>query len=261
MEKVRGFTLIEILVALTLSAVLVMGIANLFSINRRVAIDETADSTLEGNMRLAMTDITRTLRHNGYGVPGADMDTWVSWVTGFTATPMIVQGATASDPDTISVAHCALVTVTEFSADAAADDTTFSVTSATGIDAANNRLLMLDSEETVQVVSVTGTTIGIDTDVVLAGQQGLSRDYPAGTPICRVGVKTYSVDLTTSTLQVDFNDGAGPQVLAGEITDMQVVAVGGDSFAVTFSGQSGTLSPTTGTYASRSRSATISPRN
>lgn len=261
MKRQRGFTLPEILVALALSAIVFAAVSNLLSTNRRVAIQEGIDSRLQGNMRLAMSELTRTLRNAGYGVPESNLASWVPWVPGFSVNPLIVQGA-GTDPDEITIAHCTLSDMTTLSADAAQGDTTISVVSSAPFDTATKRLLTLDLYEHAHVVSISGNTLSIDTDATAGGQQGLSRARPAGTPICRVDVKTFDLDTVVGTIRVDRNDGAGPLVVADEIVDLQIVAGGaGNHYTLTISGESRALDPTTGSHLARTVATSVSKRN
>jgi len=261
MRRQRGFTLPEILVALALSAIVFSAVSNLLATNRRVAIQESTDSRLQGNMRLAISELSRTLRNAGYGVPATNLASWVPWVSGFADNPRVVQGVGA-DPDRITIAHCTLSDLTTLSSDAAPGDTTISVASTAGIDTAAKRLLTLDVDEHAHVISISGNTLSIDTDSLAAGQQGLSKARPSGTPICRVDVKTYDVDTAIATIRVDNNDGVGPMVVADEITDMQVVVGGtGNYYTLAISGKSRTLDPVTGSYLARTITTGVSARN
>ncbi|MBT8132693.1 MAG: type II secretion system GspH family protein [Gammaproteobacteria bacterium] len=261
MKRQGGFTLTEILVALALSAIVFSAVTSLLSTNRRVAIQETMDSRLQSNVRLAISELTRSVRNAGYGVPETNLSTWVPWVAGFTANPMLVQGA-GTDPDQITIAHCTLSDLTTLSADAAQGDTTITVTSAAGIDTGPRRFLTLDTDEYVHVVSVSGNLLDIDTDLLTGGQQGLSKARPSGTPICRVDVKTYDVDTAVDTIRVNNNDGVGPMVVADEIIDLQIAVGGtGNHYTLTISGESQDLDPVTGSPMARTVATSVSPRN
>ena len=261
MARQGGFTLTEILVALALSAIVFSAVTSLLSTNRRVAIQETMDSRLQSNVRLAISELSRSLRNAGYGLPETNLTTWVPWVTGFTSNPMLVQG-TGTDPDEITIAHCTLSNLTTLSADASQGATTINVASAAGIDPGARRFLALDTDEYVHVVSISGNLIDIDTDLLTGGQQGLSVARPSGTPICRVDVMTFDVDTAVDALRVNNNDGAGAAVVADEITDLQIVVGGtGNHYTLTISGESQDLDPVTGNPMARTIATSVSPRN
>ena len=79
------------------------------------------------------------------------------------------------------------------------------------------------------MTGVSTEQISIDTDPTKTGNQGLSRSYPAGTPLCRVDVSEFGVQVDETTgetsLYRDDHQGDGPLAVATGITDMQIVTV------------------------------------
>ena len=81
--KNRGFTLIEVVVAMAVFAIFMIGILNLLDTSTRVSKIETALSDTQENVRFAAYHIMRTARMmGGAGLPFAvdigGTDTWIS---------------------------------------------------------------------------------------------------------------------------------------------------------------------------------------
>jgi prepilin-type N-terminal cleavage/methylation domain-containing protein len=98
MKKTAGFTLVELLVSLTVFSLVMAGASTFYVVQSSVRLSEQLGLTMEGNLRLAVDRVTFSLRNTGYGAPTSNFSSWMPWVTGFTANPMITAGANAATP-------------------------------------------------------------------------------------------------------------------------------------------------------------------
>jgi prepilin-type N-terminal cleavage/methylation domain-containing protein len=263
-KKAAGFTLIELMVALTFFLVVIAGAANFYIAQSRVRLSEQLGVTMEGNLRLGMDTVMFTLRNTGYGAPTTSFSSWIPWVAGFTANPMITTGANSTTPDTISVALCTSQPVAHLASGAASGATSLTLDSAASLDNANKRLIYINNNELAVIQSVSGNTINIDTNPTVTGPQGVSRAYATSTPICRVDVITYTVNTTTMKLTEDDNQGAGAQPIMDGVTNLKIVTTAGtahNEYKVTLTAKSDQLDPMSAAYTYRSISSTASVRN
>lgn len=236
LNRRKGFTLTETLVAFLLSVFLVGAVMAMFLTQRRTIWRQKQLNDMHQNLRMAMDFVVRDVRMAGYGVPSSDTDSWIDWVPNMTNRLVIDPGVSAGDPDELSVAAAFDSPVSRLASAAAKGATALSVTSGTGseFDNATRKMVFLGQLETFRVVSVSGDSLTISTDPSLTGE-GLSRDYPAGTPLELVKVITYSLDLSPTSfphrpyLLRDDNTG----VLTNDLQKM--VAIGIDDLQTTLS--------------------------
>jgi hypothetical protein len=112
---------------------------------------------------------------------------------------------------------------------------------------------------------VSGNTIQIDTDPTAGGNQGIARNYLAGTPITRVDVFTFEVmvDEDTDRPWMRINKHRGTRDPAAEgISDLQVATlVPGRRYQVTLTARSEGNDPITGELVVRTLSSDVRLRN
>ena len=260
-----GFSLLELLIALLVMSVVLLAAIGSFSTQNRTLIQQDLSVSTEENLRVAMTALTDTLRNGAYGVPKTNLSGWIPWVTGFTSNPMI--GATS--PPFISVAACSSQPVATFAAHADPGATSLNVTSAVAdsqlsdlLNTTTKSLVMINGSESALVRSVSTGAIQIDEDPAIAGNQGIKRGYPQGTPICRVDVLTFSIQTDSSTglpwLGLNRNQGAGVQNFADGISNIAVTTVSaGAQYKITLTARSQSLDPVTRTYLPRSLTSNV----
>lgn len=272
----RGFTLIELLIALAVTSLAISSVGYFYVNYKRVSYQQEQVIALETNLRAASDRLTSNLRRADYGVPTALLPTWIDWVSGFNVNPLITQGATANDPDTISIAACTSRPIATVAATLAkgAGNTTVTLTSAVPgqtiaqlLDPATNKDLIrfVAGDEInagfARVMSVSGTTVTFDTDPGASGNQGFTaRDYFVGTPVCRVDVTTYTVDTGSRALTIDENQGAGVQSVFDGITNLQIGG-GGNVYVFVVSGVTERPDPATGNPIPRQLAAQVTVRN
>ena len=244
--RIRGFSLTELMVALAVTGLAMVSVIGFHVGNKLRNASEDMNVEVQQNLRLGMDRIQSAVRNSNYGVPTTSLSNWFTWVSGFTTNPVL----TAGSPSSLTIAGCGLKPLTTLSANAAAGATTLQVADGSGFNATNRRVIYIDDMENARIQSVGGNSLSIDTNPSLAGVQGLKRAYPAGTPICRVDVTTFSIDTTNKRLLVNFNQGGNSVPLADGISDLAITlnSTGTDPlYAITMSGQSTRKDPTTNT--------------
>jgi prepilin-type N-terminal cleavage/methylation domain-containing protein len=268
-RNTAGFTLLELLVAMLLMSLVLVGAVGSFSTHNRMAVQQDLAVSTEENLRVAMDTLMDSLRNGAYGVPTANLSSWVPWVNGFTSNPKVF----STSPFTLSVAVCSAQPVATFSAHEDSGATTIAVSSAVAgsqlsalLDTDKKCLIQINDSESALVKSVSSGSIQIDTAPLTKGNQGLKRGYPQGTPICRVEVRTFTIQTDTTTgmpwLGMDLNQGGGVQSVADGISSIVVKTVApGKQYRISLAARSQTIDPVTGTYVTRSLSSNVTIKN
>ncbi len=257
--KRNGFTLPELLIALVITSVLIASVIGFFVAQKRVLKQEEASASMDATLRIGLARISSKLREAGYGMPDDNnLSAWVPWVTGFIANPNIRNG-TASAPDSIDIASCQNDATATITSDISKSSTTLSLTDTSLVNTAQRRLIFIGNREPAHVVWV-GTDITVDTNPVEVNYQGVTRQYFSNTPICRVDVITFAVDVTNNWLTVDKNDGSGAVNLLDNVIDLQIDTVtAGRQYRVNLTVQS--PNPDPGSPLTRSASTLVTRRN
>ena len=228
-KRNTGVTLLELLVAMSIVGFVMAGIIGTFVMQSRLYMSQGQMAEMEDNLRFGADFVADMLRTAGYGVPCDNMSLWISWVGGFTENPDIAAGP----PDAFSVASGFEDPVAELSLDANEGDTQISLDDTSALDTSSRRLILIGDTDNAHIVAV-GATVTIDTDPTLAGNQGLSRAYFAGTPVSRIDVRTVSV--VGNVLGLNDNQGGGAQELASGISNLEVNPIAGDQYELTLTG-------------------------
>src|SRR2546427_868542 len=218
-----GYGLIELLAAVLLLSVAMAAVVVVFATQGRAYLRADTQATMQANLRLGMNMVTESLRNGKYGVPTANLSSWTTWVSGFTNNPTITTNG--SNPAAISVGSARSKPVPTLTAHVDAAATTIYVSSSSQLNTGAQSLLLIGDSENALITGVNSTALTIDTNPLLAGNQGLARAYPAGTPVYRVDVLTFQVATGTSQLLRDDHHGAGAQAAVEGITNLQVLTV------------------------------------
>ena len=256
LQRQAGFTLVELLVSLAITAIVMTSVVSTFATQNRGSIQRDTYLEMEENLRIAVSTLSSALRNAGYGVPTANLNVWITEVSGFTNEPIVIQNGGG----TINIASCTPTSVATLTAAATVPQTTLTINSATEL--AVGDLIWIGHSEFAKVTSV-GTTLGIDTNPMASGTQGLARDHGSGSPICRVDVHTYSLaqdpwDGTKKVLRLDQHDGLDTyqQIVANDIDSLQLTAVNvGKRYFLTMTGK--TKDPYSTNYATRTMTSDI----
>jgi prepilin-type N-terminal cleavage/methylation domain-containing protein len=270
-RRQAGFTLTELLAVLFPISLIAAGAVGFFASHNRTYIQQDLAVTTEENLRAAMGMVSDTLRTAGCGVPKSNLGNWITWVSGFDNDPLVVTDG-GDHPDTVSVAACAPEPIAHLSAQAAAGATSLSIVSdysgtpvTSLLNASDKSLIWIGDSDHARVVSVSGTTIQIDTDPTAAGQQGLARAYLPGTPITRIDVFTFQVENDRSTgrpwMRIDKHRGTEDPAAEG-IADLQVTTVTpGQRYRIALTARAETADPVGGQTLERTLSTDVRLRN
>jgi prepilin-type N-terminal cleavage/methylation domain-containing protein len=269
-DRTHGFTLVELLASMVVVSAMLVGVVKFYMVQSRTNMEQDESVALEQNLRLASSMVSDAIRNSRYAAPGGDNpSSWITWVANMTGNPLVVQGS-GSSPDSVSVAACFQEPVATVSAAPLIGATSLSVTATGGrnlvdlLDTSNKGLVRIGETEFAFVTSVNNTSIGVDTDTA-AGVQGIQSPHPAGAEICRVDVVTFTIGNDPSTGQPRLlrneNQGAGAQVAAEGIYDLQVAVTPPKTFQLTLRGRSEGNDPVIGARLQRTLTSTITRRN
>jgi hypothetical protein len=193
-QKTAAFTVVEMLCASAVSLVVITGVVAMFITHLKAYHNQKLVREMQQNARFAADCIARDIRMAGYGlaIRRTNLPSWITWVSGMDQNPMITDGATATDPDELTVAAVFDPPVTTLSAASAVGATTLTVPSGTTqpLTPGNRRVIYIGRTETARVIAKSESQLTISTDPVVTGK-GLRHAYPVGTPIEVVSTTTY----------------------------------------------------------------------
>jgi type IV pilus assembly protein PilW len=205
----KGMTLIELLVALTISGILVAGVYRTFVSQQHTYTVQEQIVDMQQNVRLAINRMTRELRMAGFGrvasffANGGKHGAFQHVVTPVGGNKVTVVGAYQA--------------ITTLSANATSGSKTIQVNDASGFNTGLKQYLSINGTESLQIQKITGNQIDFQ------GGTQLADDHLAGEPIFLVMAITYSLGVSEgkSALLRDDNLGQGPQPVAENIDDLQ----------------------------------------
>src|SRR6267143_1491988 len=146
-----GYGLIELLAAVLLLSVAMAAVVVVFATQGRAYLRADTQATMEANLRLGMNMVTESLRNGKYGVPTANLSSWITWVSGFTTN--------GSNPAVISVASTTSKPVATLTAHVDAAATTIYVSSSSQLDTGAQRLLLIGDSENALITGVNSTAL------------------------------------------------------------------------------------------------------
>jgi prepilin-type N-terminal cleavage/methylation domain-containing protein len=253
-----GFTLVELLVVMVVSGVIMAGVVTGFRVQQEAYRQQESLVAAEQNLRVAMSTVKDKLRTSGYAIPG-QLDRWMPWA-GIARNPEVFT-------DSISVAYCSPEPVAIMTSDAAVGDATLTVTSASeekivSEELRESDLVMIDGRVPARVSNVSNASVDIDTDINNNGLQGITRPYPAGTPICRVDVYTFSIEQSlTGESALIMNNYRDKVSIAEGINGLQITQTGMEEYQITLTALTSKASPFSGERITRSLTATVPVKN
>lgn len=207
----RGVTLIELLVAVSITGLLVGGIYRTFVSQQHTYTVQEQIVDMQQNVRLAINRMTRELRMAGYGRVGT---------TFFGAGKVhgIYQNAITPGGGGNSVTVVGGYQVlTTLSANAMSSSTSILVNDASGFNTGTKQYLSINGTESLQIHKITGNQIDFK------GGTQLSEDHFAGEPVFLIMAITYSIGgfEGKSALLRNDNLGAGDQPVAENIENLR----------------------------------------
>ncbi|MCL6582922.1 MAG: prepilin-type N-terminal cleavage/methylation domain-containing protein [bacterium] len=207
----RGFTLVELMISMSIFLLALITVFEVITSQKKTFKEEQEVIWSTQNARASQDILLRELRSSGYKVLEPEFLNYLStWVPAdylptypkavdlsSASCPLITQG-NGSDPDMITLL---MADVKENALAAAANIGSTQITLdpnspgfGSGTKFRPNDIIRLgDHTEFARIVSVSGHTLTIDTNPAVAGNQGLAKNYPAGSPVREINIITYAV--------------------------------------------------------------------
>ena len=224
MRKEKGFTLVELLVAMAISGIVVAAVYTAFVTQQKSYTIQDQVAEAQQNARVGLDLIAREVRMAGYGQP-----TWAlpADTDGDGDNEQVTDPVTVTDgggnPDRITVIGCFDTAPGTLSVAASMGNTALTLQNsdeASKFNTTTKNSIFIGGFENAKVTNISGRTLTIDIDPTTSGNQGLARSYSTGAEINLVRAITYYVE--DDTLRRDENTGAGGQPLAENIEDLQI---------------------------------------
>jgi prepilin-type N-terminal cleavage/methylation domain-containing protein len=224
MRKEKGFTLVELLVAMAISGIVVAAVYTAFVTQQKSYTVQDQVAETQQNARVGLDLIAREVRMAGYGQPAWSMnaDTDGDGADEAVTDPVTVVDGGGS-PDRITVIGCFDTAPGTLSVAASMGNTALTLQNsdeASKFNTTTKNSIFIGGFENAKVTNISVRTLTIDIDPTTSGNQGLARSYSTGAEINLVRAITYYVE--DDTLRRDENTGAGGQPLAENIEDLQI---------------------------------------
>jgi type IV pilus assembly protein PilW len=219
----KGITLIELLVALSVSGILVAGVYKTFISQQHTYTVQDQLVDMQQNVRLAINRMTRELRMAGFG--GGGVDGWTS--TDFfkhgaiygSYTNVVNPGGGGTNV-TILEGYEPLVRTT-LSGNAVTNDKKIFLNDVSSFDAPPNprKYISINGTEAHHITAIDTA----DKKITFPGWDKLVADHLAGEPVYLLGAVTYSIGMFDgkSCLLRDDHMGGGAQPVADNIESLQ----------------------------------------
>jgi type IV pilus assembly protein PilW len=224
MGKEKGFTLVELLVAMAISGIVVAAVYTAFVTQQKSYTVQNQVAETQQNARVGLDLIARDVRMAGYGQPAWSMN---ADTDGDGDDEQVTDPVTVVDggggPDRITVIGCFDTAPGTLSVAASMGNTALTLQNsdeASKFNTTTKNSIFIGGFENAKVTNISGRTLTIDIDPTTSGNQGLARSYSTGAEVNLVRAITYYVE--DDTLRRDENTGAGGQPLAENIEDLQL---------------------------------------
>ena len=215
----KGVTLIELLIALVISAILIAGIYRGFIHQQRTYATQEQVADMQQNVRIAISRMMREIRMAGFGGVGNVLSG--GGVNGFTTT--INLPAVAPYDNSITVVG-GFDQVSTLAADAIAGQSLLTLTNATNrFDGAANGFISIGGTESNTVTGRAGKVLTLGSPLRLTHKVTDALEKPITVPVFKIEAITYLCGVSDgkAVLQRNENTGGGPQPLANNIENIQ----------------------------------------
>ncbi|MFH2013085.1 MAG: prepilin-type N-terminal cleavage/methylation domain-containing protein [Pseudomonadota bacterium] len=219
-RKEKGFTLIELMIALALAGILMVSIYNLYISQSTTYTVQAQVSDMQQNARVAMDIVSRHLRMAGFGQPNW---TTINGTSGISYRGVNVTDGGTGNPDILTIVGCIDPPLGKLRSAVVAGATTIilqSTSQANSFNTTTKSDILIGDIENAKVTGITGGALTIDTNPFLSGDQGAVYSFPVGTNVYLVKRVTYTID--NNSLKRNENTGSGNEEIALNIEDLQV---------------------------------------
>ena len=209
----KGITLIELLVALSISGILVAGVYRTFVSQQHTYTVQDQVVDMQQNVRLAINRMTRELRMAGYGRMGATASTFFAGGGMHGTFNNVVNPGGGGTSVTVVGGYQSVTTMSAYAQIGSKKD--IQVNDASGFDTGKKRYICINGTESLEITKITGNQIDF--------KAGTKEEHFAGEPVFLVMAITYSIGPFEgkSCLLRDDNLGAGPQPVAENVENLQ----------------------------------------
>ena len=230
MRKEKGFTLVELLVAMAISGIVVAAVYTAFVTQQKSYTVQNQVAETQQNARVGLDLIAREVRMAGYGQPAWSMN--ADWNGDGVDEEVTEPIKVPESKDRVTVIGCFEPNPVQLKNAASVNDTTLTLVDPNDTDdsdIAEDRFntttksnIFIGGFDNAKVVGVSGRTLTIDTDPTSSGNQGLIRSFIVGSEVNLVQAITYYIE--NDTLRRDGNTGVPDQflTLAENIENLQI---------------------------------------
>ena len=212
-----GFTLIEILISMTLGLVILSAVTNLMTTQKQTYEVQAQVTEMEQYVRVGMEQMIREIRMAAFGRP-----TWAVWNStssayNITYSVQVTQGS-GTDPDTIDIVGCLDPASGTFASAKNANSTSLPLGAGQGslFNTTSNSDIYIEGLVNARVTAVSGDTLTIDTDPATGGNQGYGVAVPTGTAVYILKHHTYAISGGNLTRNENLGGGALELVMNAE---------------------------------------------
>lgn len=184
-----GFTLAEMMVAASISVLVVLGLVRMFT-QQRVAhramqqLNDTSQS-----VRTALDQVAMDIRNAGYGAPRGSFSSWITWVAGITGPVTVVQGS-GGGSDIVHVLGAPDPPCAYLAATSGLTSITLQSGQATNFNTTDRKIICIGRTEPARIVSIAGDVLTVSSSAT--SLNSLKFRYAAGASVELVKVITYS---------------------------------------------------------------------
>ena len=209
MGNIKGLTLVELLVVLAVSSILMAAMFGSFISQQKSYATQDQVVEMHQTLRASLDRMTREIRMAGYG--GNILGTFGN-VNTFTR---IITPVNGSPQDSITILVADEVAKLSQNAPAGSNQLHLNVLSASDLlDTGSNKYLCLNGQNNYVIQGVSGDTVTLTSP--------LQEDHLINESVGLVKAITYRVLPNTTDLVRDENTGAGGQLLAENVEDIQI---------------------------------------
>ena len=180
--KSDGFSLTEVMAASFIGLLLILSLVATVTQQRATMRAQQLVGEMHQNLRFAMDSVSRDIRTAGYGleIDPPLLDDWVTWISGFTENPMVIEGLGGA-PDQLVIVGALDNPVTTLSAPAPAGTNVIVVADASAFNTFDKSIIFIGRTSTARILGINGNALTISLHPT--HNNGLRFDFPAGSPV------------------------------------------------------------------------------
>jgi prepilin-type N-terminal cleavage/methylation domain-containing protein len=257
-RAISGLSLIELLVAMLLSSIVMLGLYNILISQNRTYTVQDEIGEMQQNLRVAMERISRDLQMSGFGKP------WWATISGVNLGSPPPFSVRITGGNSIEIVGCLDPAAASLNTAVAANSTSLVLRSGEGakFNTTTKADISIEGRENARIIAISGNKLTIDRSPGTGGNEGVLYSYPANSKVYLVHYTTYTVDTSSNppTLVMDEHQGSGNQSVATNISAMSA-NISANFVKVTLTGRTRSIDRTTGQYGTAQLTNEIHLRN